>query len=148
MFRLLEHRYHPDNPHSADTAKLERVRRAFEVLSKPASRQAYDKSRPRQAPAAQREPAAIAGFAGQAAEEKQKRWELLALLYSRRLPAVGKPGLTLSEVEASMGVPREELEFAFWYLQESGLLEPEHGHNRYAISAKGVDLLESRLAAE
>lgn len=146
MFRLLEHRYHPDNPRSADAAKLDRVRRAYDVLSKPASREAYDARRGQDEPPARRE-RAVPSLGEQSAEEKSKRWDLLALLYSRRLFVTATPGLTRAEVEATLGVPREELDFAFWYLQEAGLLEPDHGHNRYSISAKGVDIFESRLEA-
>lgn len=146
VYRLLEHRYRPENPYTANPEKLTRVQRAYSVLGVAANRAAYDQTRAAQAaahrPTTSSPPADVAA---QSATERSKRWDLLGLLYAKRLQAPTKPGLTLSEVEAVMGLLKEDVEFAFWYLQESGLAIPDHGHNRYSISVKGVDFFEQHL---
>lgn len=144
MFRLLEHRFHPQNPHSADAAKLARVKKAYAELGTAAARAAYDQQR---AAALDRRQPLVADTdrSAQSATEKSKRWDLLAMLYTKRMQSPSKPGLTLNEVEASMGLLKDDVDFAFWYLVESGLAIPDHGHNRYSISVKGVDLFEQRL---
>src|ERR1039458_6270081 len=42
VFRLLANRHHPDNPHTGDADRFNRLTRAYEILSKRETRAAYD----------------------------------------------------------------------------------------------------------
>ncbi len=146
MFRLLEHRYHPQNPRHADAEKLALAQKAYAAIGNAASRAVYDQQRAAAAAKLARQSlASDSDRAALSATEKSKRWDLLALLYDKRIQSPSKPGLTLTEVEAAVGLLKDDVDFAFWYLVESGLAIPDHGHNRYSISVKGVDYFEQRL---
>ena len=49
-------------------------------------------------------------------------------------------------LEDLLGVPREHLEFSLWYLRENALVV-RGDSMRYAITAKGCDLVEQEPAA-
>jgi len=42
VYRMLAARYHPDNPHTGDTEMFVRLNEAYDILSEPRLRAAYD----------------------------------------------------------------------------------------------------------
>jgi hypothetical protein len=73
--------------------------------------------------------------------EKAKRRGILELLYTARRTQPRRATVSLPELEELLGCPREHLDFSVWYLTESALITGAE-HERYSITAKGVDHLE------
>jgi hypothetical protein len=146
VYRLLAQRYHPDNTASGDERAFRAITDAYETLSEPEKRAAYDVHlhayrQVRWRIFDQRQ-AAIGKVA-----EKSKRRGLLELLYTQRCNEPEKPSMNLHELEDLLGCPREHLEFSLWYLKENGLvLRMDNG--RFAVTAKGVDWAEQEEASE
>jgi len=68
-------------------------------------------------------------------------------LYNRRRTQLDKPALSLLELEAMTGLPREHLEFTIWYLKEKGFLRRDEISSEYTITSEGVDWVESKTAS-
>lgn len=140
VYRILAQRYHPDNPETGDENVFRQVLEAYNVLSDPEQRAAYDV----QLGSYQRhkwkifdKPEAARGLVG----EKSKRKGILSLLYTKRVSTHENPSLNLHELEDMLSVPREHLEFSLWYLREQGWIQ-RADNGRYVITAKGVDQAE------
>ena len=139
VYRLLAKRYHPDNGTSGDVELFNEVREAYEILSDPDRRAAYDatydqgRSRHWQ----------IFGQDGAVDDREQDRRlfrAVLSLLYIARRRDPNDAGLAPSHLERFLGVPREHLDFPLWYLKKRGLVEVlESG--LMAITVDGVDEL-------
>ncbi len=146
VYRLLAQRYHPDNTASGDEKAFRAITDAYEVLSEPEKRAAYDVHlhayrQVRWRIFDQRQ-AAMGKLA-----EKSKRRGILELLYTQRCNEPEKPSMNLHELEDLLGCPREHLEFSLWYLKENGLVA-RMDNGRFAVTAKGVDWAEKEEAAE
>jgi len=79
--------------------------------------------------------------------EKRKRWAILALLYLRRLKRPRKASLAASEVQALLGVTKEQAEFSLWYLEEVGAIASDDCGG-YAITLAGVRMAEAGETGE
>jgi hypothetical protein len=143
VYRLLAARYHPDNAQSGDIQKFLLLRKAFEILSDPVRRAAYDAEfRLRQTgPMPIFE---LKDFVVGIDAEKNRRLGVLCLLYNRRRVNPDKPSLSLLEFEQVMTIPREHLVFTVWYLKEKHLVRTEGGAD-FQITAEGVEFVESTL---
>jgi len=143
VYRLLAARYHPDNAQTGDMQKFLLLRKAYEVLSDPVSRAAYDtEHRLRQTgPMPIFE---LKDFVVGVDAEKNRRLGVLCLLYNRRRVNPDKPGLSLLEFEQVMTIPREHLVFTVWFLKQRRLLTTEGGAD-FQITAEGVDFVEDAL---
>jgi hypothetical protein len=143
VYRLLAARYHPDNTQSGDVHKFLLLRKAFEILSDPVKRAAYDAEyRLRQTgPMPIFE---LKDFVVGVDAEKNRRIGVLCLLYDRRRVNPDKPSLSLLEFEQVMTIPREHLVFTVWYLKEKQLVRTEGGAD-FQITAEGVEFVESAL---
>jgi len=109
--------------------------RAYETISDPARRAAYDAQRPTQEEKRWKifdSAEAAIGIEG----EKRKRHGVLSLLYVRRIREPRDPAMSLMEFEQMLGCPREHLDFALWFLRENGwVVRSDNG--RFSITAKG-----------
>jgi hypothetical protein len=146
VYRLLAQRYHPDNTSSGDEKAFRAITDAYETLSEPEKRAAYDVHLHAYRMVRWRffdqRQAAIGKIA-----EKSKRRGLLELLYTQRCNEPEKPSMNLHELEDLLGCPREHLEFSLWYLKENGLVV-RMDNGRFAVTAKGVDWAEKEEASE
>jgi hypothetical protein len=144
VYRHLAQRYHPDNPDTGAPLAFQAVLQAYQTLSDPQRRAAYDVQY--QASKALRwrvfdKPENAEGVEA----EKRLRAGVLMALYARRRKAPESPGMMVREIEDLLGVPREHLEFAFWYLRRRALVEgPQNG--RYELAVEGVDAAEELYA--
>ncbi len=144
-YRMLAARCHPDNPDTGDTDQFLLLQEAFRTLSNPDERASYDKLyemyRSQPMPVFQSEEF-TSGFDAEA----NRRLGVLCLLYNRRRSQPDRPAMNLLELESTMGVVREHLEFAIWYLYEKGFVRRDYGGD-LQITADGVDHVEAKSAA-
>lgn len=141
VYRLLAKRYHPDNDVSGDAELFNQVRDAYEILSDPDARAAYD-ARYEQERSHQWQ-IFDQSSAGDDREEDQRLLHgILSLLYVARRQDPDNAGLAPLHLERMLGTPREHLKFPLWYLRKRGYVEIlETG--LLAITVDGVDKLGS-----
>ena len=143
VFRMLAGKLHPDNPHTGDLDAFVLLNRAYERLSNPQTRSAYDAQRADR----QSEPLKIFDtreFAIGLDGEANRRLGILCLLYGRRRADTDNPGVSILELESLMGTPREHLLFATWYLREKEYVRLDD-RSSLLITAEGVDHVEQNL---
>ena len=145
VYRMLAQRYHPDNPDTGSESAFQSILHAYQTLHDPEQRAAYDLQY--QASRTLRwkifeNPDSSEGIEA----EKRVRAGILTALYVQRRRAPEAAGMMVRELEELLGVPREHLEFSFWYLRRKELIVgPQNG--RYEITVEGVDAAEE-LAAQ
>jgi len=140
VYRFLALRFHPDNPETGDEAKFHLLQQAYDVLSDAARRAAYDAARALN----EGEDSPLSSsidFMDNTTGELNRRLALLALLYIRRRTTPDKPAVSLFEIEARMGFPREYLEFTLWYLHRKGYIT-RADNAEFELLADGVDFVE------
>ena len=143
VFRLLASRYHPDNPHTGDAGRFNRLTRAYEILSKRETRAAYDVAyqlhltRPLKV-------FELKEFAPGIDGERNRRMGILCILFNRRRSNPEAAGLSILDLENQTGFPREHLQFTLWCLKESELIR-QNETTDFAITGQGVEYLEKNL---
>ena len=141
IYRMMAGRFHPDNPETGDPEKFPILQAAYETLSDPQRRAAYDAS------LQSREPGMLpifelSEFVNGIEGEMNRRLGILSLLYNKRRTSPHSPGLSLFDLEKRMGMPREYLDFSTWYLKNKQYLT--YGDNsELVLTAIGVDFLEA-----
>jgi len=145
VYRMLAHRFHPDNKDSGDEEAFKQLMNAYQTLNDPERRAAYDVEHG----AARRrwwkifdQPKAARGREG----EKRVRRGVLSLLATKRMHEPDQPGMTIKEIEEMLACPREHLEFSLWYLKESQWIG-RTDNGRHFITAKGIDAEETEGVA-
>ncbi|HTA46299.1 MAG TPA: DnaJ domain-containing protein [Bryobacteraceae bacterium] len=141
VYSTLAGRFHPDNPSTGDARTFLRIQEAYETLSDPAKRRAYDALRDR---TRHTERFRLRGreFFDGIKGEQLRRLAVLCLLY--RQAAGELPGLTVLDLEKLTGCTREELGSALWYLREKKWAK--YGEfTEYSITAAGFDVVENKL---
>ena len=141
VYRALAKRYHPDNGETGSVDRFTEVQSAFETLSDPIRRAAYDvkydENRQITWKIFKQEKAG-----DHRAEDRRLFHGILSLLYIARRRDPQNGGLGSVTLEKLLGCPSQHLEFPIWYLKERGWLERlESG--LYAITADGVDKIAS-----
>lgn len=144
VYRMMATRFHPDNPRTGNTETFLRLKRAYQVLSDPANRAAYNDNRQ----TLDQQPLPIfelkdfvCGLDG----EMNRRLGMLSLLYNRRRTSEEKPSLGLLDLEKLMGFPREHLDFTLWYLKVKGFVSLED-NAECGITVTGVDFIEDHAS--
>ena len=143
-YRLLAKRYHPDNTETGDAGKFGDLAEAYQILSDPERRAAYDHEH-RTGPPSPTPLFFTAPPSGGLETEKKVYQALLSILYVARRRDVMKAGVGIVHLEKLVGLPSKELEFYLWYLKEKGWIQRlETGE--FAITASGVDaVIENNL---
>jgi hypothetical protein len=146
VYRILAARYHPDNPHTGDAERFLRLTQAYQTLSDPEARAAYD--REHQHRSFQPLPVfELKEFVSGVDVEANRRLGILCLLYTRRRANPDRPGLSLLDFESLMAIPREHLTFTVWFLKEKRYIRIDDSWES-EISAEGVEFVESHLPAQ
>jgi hypothetical protein len=143
VFKLLAARYHPDNPESGNQERFLLLGQAYQTLTDPERRRAYDSNRQ----ARQSEPMAVFGlkeFVDDVEGEANRRMGVLCLLYQRRRMNPEHPGISLLDLESLMAFPREHLMFTTWFLKEANYLQTLPNSDS-AITVEGARFVESNL---
>jgi curved DNA-binding protein len=142
VYRFLAVRYHPDNPETGDPEKFFLLKQAYDVLSDPALRAAYDVGWKTEA--LQQAPISnTVDFMDNMDGELNRRLAALAVLYYRRRTTPDRPEVSLFELETRMGFPRDYLEFTIWYLQRKGYITRADNAD-FTITSDGVDFVETQ----
>ena len=144
VYHFLAARYHPDNPETGDPERFILLSQAYEVLSDPESRARYDATLEKDG----MRPSALfqsVDFLDGVEGELNRRLAVLALLYRRCRANVHNPQVSLLDLEAQMGFPREYLDFTLWYLRSKKYLQQENGAE-FALTCLGVDYVEESFA--
>jgi len=142
VFRFLAARLHPDNPETGDSDKFFQLKQAYDVLSDPQQRAAYDLA----CQTGMEAPDPLSDsvdFMHNIDGELNRRLAVLALLYIRRRMSPENPQVSLFEVEMRMGFPRDYLEFTLWYLQKKGYIS-RADNAAFTLLAEGVDFVETQ----
>ena len=137
VFRILAKRYHPDNAETGNTEKFNVLYKAYQVLSDPEKRAAFDAKYEQM----RTERWKIVEEASQSdgfEQDERIRQGVLSLLYVARRQDALNPGMGIMEFEKVLGCPQHHMEFHLWYLKEKGwIVRTDTGG--YAITADGVD---------
>jgi curved DNA-binding protein len=142
VHKYLAMRFHPDNPQTSDPDKFHLLQRAYEVLSDERRRMEYNAAR--RIPDGGTAPlSSSVDFMDNTAGELNRRLAVLALLYLRRRACPNEPTVSLFDIEARMGFPREYLDFTLWYLQRKGYIT-RADNGEASLTADGVDFVETQ----
>lgn len=140
VYRFLAARLHPDNQETGDAAKFFLLKEAYETLSNPQRRAAYDASRE----ADQSTPLSNwVDFMDNMEGEMNRRLALLAILYFQRRTNPNLPEVSFRDIEKRLGFPRDYLEFTAWYLRTKGYIS-RGDNSAFTITAEGVDFVETQ----
>ena len=143
VYRMLATRYHPDNPETGNETQFVTLTRAYETLSDPVQREAYDVlyQQNKVHPISLFETKDFSlGLDG----ESNRRMGILCLLYKRRRSDSDNPGISILELESVMSCAREHLMFTLWYLKERSCVRQDENSD-YVITGEGVDYVETHL---
>jgi curved DNA-binding protein CbpA len=143
VYRLLAQRFHPDNTDTGNASRFRELTEAYEVLSDPERRAQYNvvhqqvwKERWKVAEASNNDVAVRT--------EQIGRLTLLELLYSKRRTEPHTPSMSILDVEALTGRPREHLEFSIWFLTQKKFIM-RGDDSALSITADGVEYLENNV---
>lgn len=140
VYRFLAARFHPDNHETGDAGRFFLLKQAYEVLSNPERRAAYDANRRSSQP----EPlSAWVDFMDNMEGELNRRLAVLTVLYFQRRTNPNRPEVSFREIEARLGFPRDYLIFTAWYLRTKGYIT-RADDSEFTITADGVDFVETQ----
>jgi curved DNA-binding protein len=142
VYRMLAKRYHPDNGCTGCMDKFDVVTKAYQVLSDPAKRAAYDigyeQIKHRRLKLAS---AVVPSSNGNGNRDQEIRNAVLSVLYIERRNDPSAASVGLWHLEKILGWPEKTLEFHTWYLKEKGWIQRTDSGG-YAITVAGADVIE------
>ncbi len=142
VFRYLAKRHHPDSSEHGDVKTFSRLVEAYETLTDPAARAAYDISYDEQ----KNQNNALVQETGHLSSDAADRQRLMALFYAQRRRSMKTPGIGAGSLEHMTGLPEEVLNFHLWFFQQKGWIMREEG-GQLSISADGVEKVEANTKA-
>jgi len=141
VYRFLAARLHPDNLDTGDAQKFFLLTQAYDVLSHPERRAAYDATRKSEASAPPL--STFVDFMDDMEGESNRRLAVLAVLYFQRRANPYAPEVSLLDIERRMGFPRDYLEFTSWYLRNKGYIT-RADNSDFTLTVEGVDFVEAQ----
>ena len=140
VYRLLAQRYHPDNGETGNAELFVHLTEAFQTLSDPEKRAAYDARHSAEKKLRWKifDQAVVATGPEM---EKRKRNGILGLLYAVTVKDPERASMTVHAFEDLLGCPREHLEAALWYLRGKGFVQRTDG-GRYTLTVLGFEEAE------
>jgi curved DNA-binding protein len=146
LYRLLAHRFHPDNRESGNEERFRELSEAYAVLSDPQKRVQYDVAYHKDRHERWRLVSSGSEVEDNFALEQMFRLTLLEALYAKRKMSPEAPTLYTLDLVNMIGRPREHLEFTVWYLLQKRFISRDD-QSRLTITAEGVDHLEQNYQA-
>ena len=147
VYRLLAQRFHPDNQETGDPARFRQITDAYQVLSEPEQRAAFDVRHQQVRQERMRIVSSGARSNSDFEIEQLVRLTVLEALYTQRRANPGNPGIFDLDLESLTGQSRDHLEFTFWYLISKNLVK-RGDSSRLLITAEGVDYLEQQAGTK
>jgi len=144
VYRIQAQRFHPDNLEAGDAEAFRGVSEAYQILSDPQRRAAYDVEHRKARRRNSRDLLEQASSAQSIDAERRKRRDILFLLYRKRLEHPDQPSISLMELEEFLAIPREQLDFSLCFLKESSYLVRTDSA-RHTITMKGAEWVESAI---
>jgi hypothetical protein len=144
VYRILALRYHPDNAQTGNSEMFVRLSEAHEILSNPEKRASYD-ARHLETKRLRWKIFDQASVSTGSEGEKRKRQGILDLLYARTLHDPEDGGMNIQLFEELLGVPREHLQAALWYLKGKSYIK-RSDNGRFTITVAGFDEAEAHRA--
>ena len=141
VYRLLAQRYHPDNTDSGNAELFVQLTEAFQALSDPEKRAAYDARHSGEKKLRWKIFDQSVVATGPEVE-KTKRRGILGLLYATTVKDPERASMTVHTFEDMLGCPREHLEAALWYLRGKGYVQRTDG-GRYTLTVLGFEEAEA-----
>jgi len=141
-YATLAHKYHPDNPLTGNAEMFESLNLAYEVLSDPIRRRAFDEL---QGIGQEEGGPRFSGieFFNALEREEVLRSAILCLLYDRRRTRPSAPGVSMRSIEIMVDATAVELSLALWYLKQRGLAASDD-KSSLQITVEGMDFLVSK----
>lgn len=144
VYRFLAARYHPDNPETGDPEKFLQLNEAYQTLSDPERRADYDEKLKAKA-AKPSELFESVDFLDGIDGEINRRLAVLSLIYKSCRSNIHSPQLSLLDLEAQMGFPRDYLDFTIWYLRGKKLII-QADNATFSLTCEGIDFVEENLS--
>ena len=145
VYKMLVARLHPDNAETGNAEQFIILQRAFDVLSDPERRAAYDAEYT--AHVSQPLPSVeTAEFASGVDAELSRRVGILCVLFKQRQTNPARQGLSLLELEQITKCPSDFVSFTLWYLQNKNCVATADNSD-FVITPAGIDYLEANLPA-
>ena len=142
VYRLLARKWHPDNPETGNPAKFNIINEAYQILTHPEKRAAYDAGYESQRNKKWQMPAAEAQPTRTDEGDHAVRFGILSILYAARRQDAENPNIGMWRLAQLLGWPEKEINFHIWYLKEKKwIYRAETGG--FAITVDGADVLEA-----
>lgn len=141
IYRLLAKRYHPDNMDTGHIEKFNTLSKAYNTLSDPEKRAAYDVQYEKAKEYELRAVSQMASADGFGHDGHIRR-TILSILYISRRDNPAEPGVGNWQLEKLIGLPEKTIDFHLWYLKEKNWIS-RTDTGGYAITATGVDEIET-----
>jgi len=138
-YAALARKYNPKNSLTGDAEMFEAVNLAYEVLSDPVRRRAFDELQGIGQEAGGPKFSGVEFFEG-LGRDAALRSAILCLLYDRRRNRPSAPGVSMRALEVMVEATAVELSSALWYLKQRGLAASDD-KSSLAITANGMDFL-------
>jgi curved DNA-binding protein CbpA len=143
VYRLLAQRFHPDNKETGNATRFRELTEAYEILSDPERRAQYDVAH-QQFLRERWKVVEATDVDVDFRSEQIARLTLLELLYARRRTEPRQPSMSILDVEALIGRPREHLEFSIWFLTQKRFVQ-RGDDSGLTITAEGAEYLENNI---
>ncbi len=137
--------YHPERGKLPDREKYEAAQLAFEVLSDPEGRKAFDSVRSGGDDEAECTFSGLSFFTD-LRKDVDRRNVILIALYDHKRQKPRTPAITRRQLDMLIRVGEEELQLAIWYLKDRGLMIVDD-RSKMQITAAGMDYLQANLPA-
>jgi len=145
-FRLLAALYHPDNKETGDQEIFKQLGHAYQILSDPVRRAAYDRehlgSLGTRAAGSMNEGESPQSPERRDWDEQELRYLILRALYDVRRGRPNRPGLSLLVISELVGCSIESLQYTLWYLRGKRYIDTTDDSD-LVITVDGVDYLEA-----
>lgn len=145
VYRKQVDMYHPERGKMPDREKYEAAQLAFEVLSDPEGRKAFDSVRSGGEDEAECSFSGLSFFTDMR-QDVSRRNVILIALYDHKRQKPRTPAITRRQLDMLIKVGEDELQLAIWYLKDRGLMIVDD-RSKMQITASGMDYLQANLPA-
>lgn len=142
-YTSLAAKYNPRGGSFPDQQKFEAISLAYEVLSDPAARAAFDSLRPSDDKADAPQFSGMSFFTSGEGETARRR-AVLCVMYDRSRQKPIRPGLSMRNLEMMLNLTTEQLQFAVWYLKARGLAMSDD-KSQLMITVEGMDYIDKNF---